>query len=136
MLKWVEEEGGYEPCLDHPDSAAQRLLAERDLLVQRGVGRAIPKGGNHVGCNFTRHLSGRPYCRVARWPGCEGNWLRSGRRHCNRHRRGSDRELVAPTPRYPPRLRGCSSNNRRHHRRDYSAAHPQTGLQARKVVTA
>jgi hypothetical protein len=42
--------------------AASRSLAETYRLVQRGLGRAAAKGGPHVGCNFIRHLGGRPYC--------------------------------------------------------------------------
>jgi hypothetical protein len=63
--------------------AASRSLAETYRLVQRGLGRAAAKGGPHVGCNFIRHLGGRPYCGMARWPSRKGNRLRPRRICCS-----------------------------------------------------
>src|SRR4029077_19036703 len=117
------------PVTLRPNVYLQRFIRWSNVLY-------AGEGGHHVGCNFTHPLVVRSHCGIARWSNREGDRLWSDSRHCYWHCRGFDRELVATPFGHPPRLRTCSRYHRRYHRRDYSAAHPQTGLPAREVVTA
>jgi hypothetical protein len=117
-------------------SMTQRPLVETYPLVQRGLGVAAAKGGA---------LMSAETLLVILVVGLIAGWL------AGQVVKGTGFGLVADiaigivgaligscpaTLGHPPRLRHCPCHHRRDYRRHHSAAHPQTGLQAREVVTA